>query len=120
MRLGADLLLRMSNAERLVQYRIKLDLAAPPVVVVLAVLAAHEEPAVVDLAARSHDRHAGALRHADASLLVVRQLVPLVDRELREAHADPTRHLGIVRARPHLIAKLLIAEQARSGDFSVA
>src|SRR5690606_20401203 len=57
----ADLLLRVGDPERLVEHGVELDLAAPPVVVVLPALATEEEPAVVDLAAAADDRHPRAL-----------------------------------------------------------
>jgi hypothetical protein len=59
--LRAHLLFRVRDAKSLVQDMIKVDLAPPPVVIVLAMLTTHEEPTVVDLATGSHDRNAGAL-----------------------------------------------------------
>src|SRR5262245_22686407 len=79
-RLWTHLLLGVRDAEGLIEHRVELDLASPPVVVVLPVLAPHEKPAVVDFAPSAHDRHPGTLRNASAALLVVGEFVPLVNR----------------------------------------
>src|SRR5688500_5829836 len=86
-RLRPSLLLCVRDVKRFIEDGIELDLAPPPVVVVLSVLASHKEPAVVHLPAATHDGYAGALGEANSTLLVVGDLVPCVDRQLRES--DP-------------------------------
>src|SRR2546425_3574073 len=102
--LGADLLLRVRDAESLVQNRIELHFAPPPVIVVLAVLTPHEEPSIVDLTAGSYDRDAGALGHPNSSLFVVREHMPLVHRKFRKPDAHPPGGSWIGGIRPHLVA----------------
>ena len=64
------------DAEVLVQDRIELDLAAPPVVVVLLAFAAHEVPAIGDFATRAQDRDAALADDADAALGHVVEVMP--------------------------------------------
>src|SRR5262249_28402574 len=64
--LRTHLLLRVRDSEGLVQDWIELDLTTPPVVVVLAMLNPHEEPAVVDLATGADDRYSRPVGDANA------------------------------------------------------
>ena len=75
----ADLLLGVRHSERLIQDRIEVDFAAPPIVVVLLVFGAHEEPPVVDFPASSNDGDSGTLGDALFPLGFVRQAVPLMN-----------------------------------------
>lgn len=72
--------------------------AAPPVIVVFAPLAVQEEPAVVDLAARPHDRHASAFRDASEAFLIVPKSGPRLDGQLRKANAHNAGGRAVVRS----------------------
>ena len=83
-----DALLVDRDAEVLVQAGIELDLAAPPVVVVLLALAAHKVPAARDLTTCTQDGDAAAADDADATFGDVVEVMPAVNWE----HGEPHRH----------------------------
>jgi hypothetical protein len=60
----------------------------------------------------------GALRETDAALLVIRELVPRVDRQFREAHAHPAGLPRIERIGADFEAHLL-AEELRARDLGL-
>src|SRR5262245_56116064 len=67
----ADLLFRVTEAKYFIKTGIKLEFAAPPVVVVFFALIAEEKPTVVEFSSGSHDRHPRAFSYSQIAFFFV-------------------------------------------------
>src|ERR1039458_3478616 len=103
MRLRSSLLFRMSDPKRLIEDGIELDLAAPPIIIVFAVLTPHEEPTIIDFSPSADYRYTGPFGDSDAALLLVGEPVPFVYWEFRESDSHPTCDSGVGDVGAHLI-----------------
>ena len=94
-------------------------LAAPPVIVVLAPLAAQKEPPVVHFAATANHRDASALRDAEAALLLVRELVPVRDGQFGKGDPDSADCADLaIRLRCLDLVVNRLAEERGAGVFA--